>query len=162
MPLPPLHRASGCVRINSTATRPRRRTARTASFAPTFRIAVGDVAAARKSLRAGIHVVDGVVIARELVNEPPNVLYPVEFARRASQLKKLGVEVEVLDVKAMKKLGMGALLGVAQGSTQPGPHRDHALERRQEGGSAGCLSSQGRLPSIPAAFHQGRRQHGRT
>ena len=83
-------------------------------------IAAGDVAAARKALAPASHVVDGVIIARELVNEPPNVLYPVEFARRASQLKKLGVEVEVLDVKAMKKLGMGALLGVAQGSTQPG------------------------------------------
>ena len=46
------------------------------------------------------------IVARELVNEPPNVLYPVEFARRASQLKKFGVDVEVLDVKAMKKLGM--------------------------------------------------------
>ncbi len=83
-------------------------------------IAVGDVAAARKALAPASHVVDGVIIARELVNEPPNVLYPIEFARRASQLKKLGVGIEVLDVKAMKKLGMGALLGVAQGSTQPG------------------------------------------
>jgi leucyl aminopeptidase len=59
-------------------------------------------------------------MARELVNEPPNVLYPEEFARRASQLRKLGVSVEVLDVRAMKKLGMGALLGVAQGSARPG------------------------------------------
>ena len=83
-------------------------------------IAVDDVAAARKAFAPASHVVDGVIIARELVNEPPNVLYPVEFARRASQLRKLGVEVEVLDVKAMTKLGMGALLGVAQGSTQPG------------------------------------------
>ncbi|QWG20504.1 leucyl aminopeptidase [Bradyrhizobium sediminis] len=83
-------------------------------------LAVGDVAAARKAFAPRAHVVDGVIMARELVNEPPNVLYPVEFARRASQLKKLGVDVEVLDVKAMTKLGMGALLGVAQGSTQPG------------------------------------------
>jgi len=82
-------------------------------------IAVGDVPAARKALVPESHVVDGVIIARELVNEPPNVLYPVEFARRASQLKKIGVDVEVLDVKAMTKLGMGALLGVGQGSTQP-------------------------------------------
>ena len=43
----------------------------------------------------------------------------MEFARRASQLRKLGVEVEVLDVKAMTKLGMGALLGVGQGSARP-------------------------------------------
>jgi leucyl aminopeptidase len=82
--------------------------------------AVDDVAAARKAFAPSDHIVDGVILARELVNEPPNVLYPVEFARRASQLRKLGVEVEVLDVKAMTKLGMGALLGVAQGSTQPG------------------------------------------
>jgi leucyl aminopeptidase len=82
-------------------------------------IAVGDVAAARKAFAPESHVVDGVIIARELVNEPPNVLYPVEFARRASQLRKLGVDVDVLDVKAMTKLGMGALLGVGQGSTQP-------------------------------------------
>jgi leucyl aminopeptidase len=83
-------------------------------------IAVADVAAARKAFAPDAHIVDGVIMARELVNEPPNVLYPVEFARRASQLRKLGVDVQVLDVKAMTKLGMGALLGVSQGSTQPG------------------------------------------
>ena len=83
-------------------------------------LAVADVAAARKAFVPSAHIVDGVIVARELVNEPPNVLYPVEFARRASQLRKLGVVVEILDVSAMKKLGMGALLGVAQGSTQPG------------------------------------------
>jgi leucyl aminopeptidase len=83
-------------------------------------LAVGDVTAARKAFAPDAHIVDGVITARDLVNEPPNVLFPVEFARRASQLKKLGVDVEVLDVKAMTKLGMGALLGVAQGSTRPG------------------------------------------
>jgi leucyl aminopeptidase len=83
-------------------------------------IAVADVSAARKTFAPESNTIDGVIIARELVNEPPNVLYPEEFARRASQLKKLGVDVEVLDVKAMTKLGMGALLGVAQGSARPG------------------------------------------
>jgi leucyl aminopeptidase len=83
-------------------------------------LAVEDVTAARKSFAPHAHIVDGVITARDLVNEPPNVLFPVEFARRASQLRKLGVDVEVLDVKAMQKLGMGALLGVAQGSTHPG------------------------------------------
>jgi leucyl aminopeptidase len=52
----------------------------------------------------------------DLVNEPPNVLYPEEFAKRAKALEKLGVVVEILDVKAMQKLGMNALLGVGQGS----------------------------------------------
>src|SRR3981189_946066 len=83
-------------------------------------LAVADVNAARKAFAPDAHIVDGVIIARELVNEPPNVLYPEEFARRAGQLKKLGVDVEVLDVKAMTKLGMGALLGVAQGAARPG------------------------------------------
>ena len=83
-------------------------------------LAVADVAAARKAFAPDAHIVDGIVMARELVNEPPNILYPEEFARRASQLRKLGVTVEILDVKAMTKLGMGALLGVSQGSSRPG------------------------------------------
>ena len=82
-------------------------------------IAVEDPAAAKKAFAPDANVVDGVILARELVNEPPNVLYPEEFARRAGQLRKLGVDVEVLDVKAMTKLGMGALLGVGQGSARP-------------------------------------------
>jgi len=83
-------------------------------------LAVGDVAAARKAFAPDAHIVEGVITARDLVNEPPNVLFPEEFARRAGQLRKLGVDVEILDVKAMTKLGMGALLGVAQGSARPG------------------------------------------
>jgi leucyl aminopeptidase len=83
-------------------------------------IAVADAAAARKALAPSAHVADGVIMARDLVNEPPNVLYPEEFARRAMSLRKLRVEVSVLDVKAMTRLGMGALLGVAQGSARPG------------------------------------------
>ena len=83
-------------------------------------LGVGDVAGARKVWGAHQAIADGVVLARDLVNEPPNVLFPIEFARRAAELRKLGVGIDVLDVKAMKKLGMGALLGVSQGSTQPG------------------------------------------
>jgi leucyl aminopeptidase len=83
-------------------------------------VAVEDAAAAKKAFTPDAAVVDGVILARELVNEPPNVLYPEEFARRAAQLKKIGVDIEILDVKAMAKLGMGALLGVAQGSARPG------------------------------------------
>ena len=64
-------------------------------------------------------VVDGVLMARDLVNEPANILGPVEFADQARQLEKLGVKVDVLGEKEMKKLGMGAALGVAQGSVRP-------------------------------------------
>ena len=79
-------------------------------------IAVANVPATQKAYAARAAVADGVVIARDLINEPANVLYPEEFARRAANLKKLGVAVEVLDVAAMTKLGMNALLGVGQGS----------------------------------------------
>jgi leucyl aminopeptidase len=79
-------------------------------------LGVADVAAARKAWGTREPVAEGVIIARDLVNEPPNVLYPVEFAKRAAALRKLGVGIDILDVKAMEKLGMGALLGVGQGS----------------------------------------------
>jgi leucyl aminopeptidase len=96
-------------------------------------IAVGDLGATRKAFAPSAHIVDGVLMARELVNEPPNVLYPEEFARRAAQLRKLDVDVQILDVKAMAKLGMGALLGVAQGSARPG----RAVIMRWNGGKRG-------------------------
>ena len=76
-------------------------------------------AAAKKEFVARQAVSAGVNLARDLVNEPANVLGPVEFARKAQALEKLGVDVEVLGEKDMKKLGMGALLGVAQGSARP-------------------------------------------
>lgn len=61
-------------------------------------------------------VIDGVFKTRELVSEPPNVLYPQTMAEKALELKKLGLEVEVFGEKALRKLGMNALLGVSQGS----------------------------------------------
>ena len=81
-------------------------------------VAVEDAGATRKAWASRAAITEGTVIARDLVNEPPNVLYPEEFARRAAALKKQGVAVEVLDVKAMRKLGMNALLGVGQGSVR--------------------------------------------
>jgi len=82
-------------------------------------LAVADPKAARKAWGIAEAVTDGVILARDLVNEPANVLGPVEFAGKAEELKKLGVEVEILGEKEMKKLKMAALLGVAQGSVRP-------------------------------------------
>lgn len=61
-------------------------------------------------------VAAGVFLAREFVSEPPNILYPASMAERLQELTKLGIKVEVLGLEELKKLGMGALLGVAQGS----------------------------------------------
>ena len=96
-------------------------------------LACANPAAAEKAWAEAIGIADGVVLARDLINEPANVLYPIEFARRASALTKLGVAVEVLDVPAMKKLGMGALLGVGQGSA----HDSRLVVMRWNGGKRG-------------------------
>ena len=79
-------------------------------------IGTRDAAGAKKAWAAMDAVAEGVHLARDLVYEPPNVLYPAEFARRAKALSKLGLKVEVLGEAEMKKLGMGSLLGVGQGS----------------------------------------------
>ncbi len=79
-------------------------------------IAVAEPSAARREAKAREAVAAGVQTARSLVNEPANVLHPEEFAARTKALEKLGVEVEILDVAAMRGLGMNALLGVGQGS----------------------------------------------
>jgi leucyl aminopeptidase len=98
------------------------------------KIAVARVTAAENAFAPRAAVATGVAIARDLVNEPANVLYPEEFARRAGALKKLGVVVDVLDVKEMKKLGMHALLGVGQGSE----HESRTVIMRWNGGKRGA------------------------
>ena len=96
-------------------------------------IAVSDVAAVRAAFAPREAVANGVDLARDLVNEPANILYPEEFARRAGALKKVGVAVEVLNIAAMKKLGMNALLGVGQGSA----HESRVVVMRWNGGKKG-------------------------
>jgi leucyl aminopeptidase len=95
--------------------------------------ACSNPASAEKAWKRRGAVADGVVLARDLVNEPANVLYPSEFARRAAALNRLGVVTEVLDVAAMRKLGMGALIGVGQGAA----HEAKLVVMRWSGGKRG-------------------------
>ncbi|MBI3708648.1 MAG: leucyl aminopeptidase, partial [Proteobacteria bacterium] len=80
---------------------------------------VTDVAAARKAAAPLDQTADAIFVARDLVSEPPNVVYPESLAERCRRLAAFGVKVEVFDEKQMAKLGMGALLGVGQGSARP-------------------------------------------
>lgn len=64
-------------------------------------------------------VAEGVYLARDLVNEPANVLGPVEFAERLRHVNVPGLDIEVLDVDQLKELKMGSLLAVGQGSARP-------------------------------------------
>ncbi|MDO9362082.1 MAG: leucyl aminopeptidase [Sphingopyxis sp.] len=90
----------------------------------------GDLSARWGSYSA---VADGVALTQTLVAEPPNILYPESFVERCQHLAELGVELEILDERQMKALGMGALLGVAQGSTRP----PRLLAMRWNGGNPG-------------------------
>jgi leucyl aminopeptidase len=74
--------------------------------------------AAQKRFAELDKVADSVFVTRDLVTEPPNVLYPRTLADQAEGLAKLGVKVEVLNLTKLQKLGMGSLLGVAQGSSR--------------------------------------------
>src|SRR5206468_3628621 len=78
-----------------------------------------DAGAAQRYEQRWAPVVEGVSLTRELVTEPANIIYPESFVERVrASLEGTGVEINVLDRGAMEKLGMGALLGVAQGSVR--------------------------------------------
>ncbi|GBF57108.1 cytosol aminopeptidase [Candidatus Phycosocius bacilliformis] len=77
-----------------------------------------DVAEGAEAWAAHQAVVDGVSLARDLVNEPANILHPEAFAKRLKELTALGVEVEILGEAQMAALGMHSLLGVGQGSVR--------------------------------------------
>ena len=79
-------------------------------------LTVSDVGAAKRAFEPLEKLADAVAWARDLVSEPGNVINPPSLAREAQKLSELGVKVEVLGEKEMRKLGMGALLGVGQGS----------------------------------------------
>jgi leucyl aminopeptidase len=85
----------------------------------TLVVQCADPRAAETAFLARQAVADGTFIARDLVNEPANMLGPVEFAARAAELAKIGVEITVLEPERLAELKMNTLLCVAQGSARP-------------------------------------------
>jgi len=79
-------------------------------------IAVAGAKAAEEAFQPLDRVADGVYFTRDLVSEPANVIYPATLADAARTIADEGVEIEVLGVPEMRRLGMGSLLGVGQGS----------------------------------------------
>jgi leucyl aminopeptidase len=92
-----------------------------------------DPAKAKAAYQPLAAIAEGNHFARDLVNEPSNILVPAEFANRAKALSKAGVMIEILSPAQMKKLGMGALLGVAQASV----HEPRLVVMRWNGGKRG-------------------------
>ena len=116
------HAARAALGVRLAAYRfDRYRTTEKADKKPTIRnlrIETDDAAAAKAAFEPLSALADAIVFSRDLVSEPANVLYPVEFARRVKALEPLGLTVEILGVKEMTALGMGSLLGVGQGSAR--------------------------------------------
>ena len=79
-------------------------------------VVVDDAKAAKAAFAPLDASASGTMLARDLVNMPPNDLYPASFAAKLKDLSEFGVEVEILGEMDMAKLGMNALLGVGQGS----------------------------------------------
>jgi leucyl aminopeptidase len=94
---------------------------------------------AKKQSAHGAAVATAVATARNFVNTPPSHLFPAEFAKRAKALgESAGLEVEVLDDKALQKAGYGGVIGVGQGSSRPPRlvrliHRGSHLAKGQKG-----------------------------
>ncbi len=79
-----------------------------------------DTASISQAIEQGQALAEATNFARNLINEPPNVLTPAELANRATHMaKQFGLEYEVFDKAKITELGMGGLLGVTQGSAEP-------------------------------------------
>lgn len=106
---------------------------------------VGADAGAADELWSGRHrhLAEGVALARDMVNEPANVVYPASFVERTrAALRGVpGVTIEVLDEAAMRRLGMGAIVGVGQGS--PRGSRLMLITYRGAGGPPIALAGKG-------------------
>lgn len=81
-------------------------------------LSTGDNKAAKAAFKPLDAGADGTYLARDLVNLPPNDLYPASYAARIEELAEHGLEIEILGEKELAKLGMKSMLGVGQGSVK--------------------------------------------
>ncbi len=91
------------------------------------------ISLARRGTRTGLHIAEATCLARDLANHPGNAVTPSHLARTARKLaREHGLKCQVIDEAGMKRLGMGALLGVSQGSAEPA--RFIVLEHNKKAG----------------------------
>lgn len=102
-----------------------------------------DATAARAAWKGLAATAEGVFLTREVVSEPPNVLTPAEFATRCEALTRLGLEVEVMGPRELKRLGFHMMLAVAQGSV----NEARFVVMRWNGASAGAAAPRSRARS---------------
>ena len=114
----------------------------------------------KATLKAASSIAEAVLTARDLINTPPNDLYPASFADRAKKLAEdNGLEFEVLDEKALKRKGFGGILGVGGGSARQPRLRAARLQAGQ-GREEGRAGRQGHHVRLGRHLAQARREHG--
>jgi leucyl aminopeptidase len=80
----------------------------------------GALSEVERGIERGRIIAEATNFGREVINEPANILTPTELAHRAWEMAgQYGLRIDVIEEQGMKELGMGALLGVAQGSAEP-------------------------------------------
>ncbi|WP_299671278.1 leucyl aminopeptidase [uncultured Roseobacter sp.] len=82
-------------------------------------VMANDPAAVEEAVAPLLAVADGTFMARDLVNEPANILTTTTFADRLTEMTALGLKVEVLEEDKLEELGLRTLLAVGQGSASP-------------------------------------------
>ncbi|MEM7293543.1 MAG: leucyl aminopeptidase, partial [Pseudomonadota bacterium] len=85
-------------------------------------VASRNVAKIQRAARSASSINNGICLSKDLGNLPPNICNPTYLAKQAQKLQKAhpALKVKIVNEAEMKKLGMGSLLSVSQGSTQPG------------------------------------------
>ncbi len=107
----------GAYRFDKYQTRARR----TPPTDPVTLVSADPAGSEARWVAEGRHLVEAVTFARDLVTEPANIIYPESFVERTRAAFRgiPNVAIEVLDVPAMQRLGMGGILSVGQGSARP-------------------------------------------
>ena len=116
-----------------------------------------DIAEGTAAIERAAAIAEGVAFAKDLGNLPSNICTPTYLAEQAVEMgRNDGVRVEVLEQKAVEKLGMGAFLAVARGSREPPQVHRHGIPRRQARGPAGGPGGQGHHVRYRRHLHQAR------
>ncbi|MBK7950297.1 MAG: hypothetical protein IPK00_16490 [Deltaproteobacteria bacterium] len=103
----------------------------------------------RRKVTEAALVAECQAVARDLSNEPPNVIYPDSLAREARRIaREVGLRCRVLDVPAMTRLGMGAILAVGQGSAHPPRMIILEHEPRSRGAKSGAKGRGARTETL--------------
>jgi len=84
-----------------------------------LRVGTSGASTAKRAYQPLEKAAAAVFLTRDLVSEPANVIYPETLAAEAERLGEFGIDVEILDERKMRELGMNALLAVGQGSARP-------------------------------------------